>query len=66
MSVTNQFRGKLYIVAAEYVLRLEEISERQKFQEKSGTGIDSATRYIGSIRKALYQSIGAYQALKAG
>jgi hypothetical protein len=65
VSLKSQFRQKLFQVAGDYLVRLEELAERQRVLEQSGTGIDSATRYISSIRKALYQAMSVYQALKA-
>jgi len=63
-SFKEQARRKLFKVAGEFLFRLEEVIERQRVLEQSGNGIDSATRYISSIRKALYQAMLLYRNLR--
>lgn len=65
VNVVQQMQAKLLAREEVHIRRLWELADRQKLlQEQGGSGIDSATRYMSSIRKALYQAMSVFKPLR--
>ena len=63
--LVHQMQQKLISQKEGYLISLWGLAQKQKLlQDQPGSGIDSATRYISSIRKALYQAMSVFKTLK--